>query len=243
MLVSVVIPVFNRYDTIARAIDSVLEQTHPDIEIIIVDDCSTDNTISVIRERYANNERVLLLQNKRQLGACATRNVGISHCSGDYIAFNDSDDKWFPNKLTEQIQILNDKDADIVGSSYHLQEPHSVIIPSMDSTYITYREALKHSYMSTQTIIAKKEVFQKVTFDEKLKRFQDWDFLICSSKHFRVFFDARPQVDVYLQKNSITLNNKAFLSLYDIFVKNIIGVVSHPSTIPFFVWKAIRSIL
>ena len=101
--VSVIIPIYNRAHTIDRAILSVLNQIYKSFEIIVVDDCSTDNTREVI-EKFGD-KRIRYIRKKSNKGAAA-RNTGIKAVRGEYIAFLDSDDKWLPNKLDEQIKVL-----------------------------------------------------------------------------------------------------------------------------------------
>ncbi|HII60985.1 glycosyltransferase family 2 protein [Pyrococcus horikoshii] len=105
-LVSVVLPTYNRAKVLPRAIESVLNQTYTNIELIIVDDGSRDNTKEIIREFQSQDERIVYLRNKRNLGANAARNIGIMHSTGEFIAFMDSDDMWLPWKLERQIKIM-----------------------------------------------------------------------------------------------------------------------------------------
>ena len=93
--VSVVIPTFNRADTIGDSIKSVLEQTFKDFEVIVVDDGSTDGTESVVAAFGDSRIKYIMQDNA---GACAARNNGIRHANGEYIAFQDSDDYWMPRK-------------------------------------------------------------------------------------------------------------------------------------------------
>src|SRR5690349_3602213 len=101
--VSVIIPTYNRAQFIARAVDSVLEQTYKDFEIIVIDDGSSDNTQEILKA-YEGKIRYVYQQNK---GISAARNRGIQEAKGEYIAFLDSDDVWKPEKLSVQVAILD----------------------------------------------------------------------------------------------------------------------------------------
>ncbi len=103
-LVSVVIPVYNRENTINRAIDSALSQTYSNVEVIVVDDGSTDKTVSIVKEY--DDCRIKLICQKERGGANKARNVGIANSQGEYIAFQDSDDEWLPDKLRSQIEAM-----------------------------------------------------------------------------------------------------------------------------------------
>ena len=108
-LVSVIIPTYNRADTIGEAIDSVIEQTYSEIEIIVIDDGSRDNT-SQILENYGDKIRVVHQANS---GVSASRNRGIKIAVGEFLAFLDSDDLWLPTKLSRQIDMLKRTDSSI----------------------------------------------------------------------------------------------------------------------------------
>jgi glycosyltransferase involved in cell wall biosynthesis len=101
-LVSVLLPVFNRAGWVGRAIESVLAQTHPAVELIVVDDGSTDETPAVIRG-FSDKVRMLRQPN---LGPYAARNLALGHARGDLVAFMDSDDRWHPDKLARQLPLL-----------------------------------------------------------------------------------------------------------------------------------------
>jgi len=103
-LVSVVIPVYNVEQYIQEALDSALKQTYRNIEIIVVDDGSPDNSVAIIQKRY--NDPRLRIVRQRNRGLAGARNTGIRHASGQYVAFLDSDDFWQPNKIELQIDAM-----------------------------------------------------------------------------------------------------------------------------------------
>ena len=103
-LVSVVMPAHNSEKYIYFSIMSVLNQTHYNLELIIVDDNSTDNTVDVIKD--ISDSRIRLFRNQKNMGAAYCRNIAIQNSNGVFIAFLDSDDLWMPNKLKEQIDKL-----------------------------------------------------------------------------------------------------------------------------------------
>ena len=109
--VSIVIPTHNRAHLIRRAIGSVLNQIYQDFEIIIVDDASTDNTREVVES--LNDQRIRYIRHENKRGAAAARNTGITSASGKYIAFQDSDDKWLPEKLGRQVEILESSPSEV----------------------------------------------------------------------------------------------------------------------------------
>ena len=99
---SIIMPAHNVSDFIAGSLNSVLEQTYSNWELIIVDDCSTDNTVDIVKP-FLKDKRVKLLQNEINLGGAGSRNVAIKAAQGRYIAFLDSDDLWTADKLDKQL--------------------------------------------------------------------------------------------------------------------------------------------
>ncbi len=108
--ISVVVPTFDRADVLGRSLDSVLGQTLPPLEVIVVDDGSTDETERVVRERDPGLARYVRQPVRR--GAQAARNRGIREARGDWVAFHDSDDEWLPDKLERQVGLLAQADFD-----------------------------------------------------------------------------------------------------------------------------------
>ncbi len=118
-LVSVVIPTYNSSETILSCINSVFSQTYNNIEIIVVDDGSTDTTIKLLSDLIIGHEEKIKLVTQVNAGPSCARNNGISHAKGEYVAFLDSDDEWYPNKIEKQVQLFaENKDLVLAGSLY-----------------------------------------------------------------------------------------------------------------------------
>jgi glycosyltransferase involved in cell wall biosynthesis len=109
--IAVVIPTYNRANTIVASIESVLSQSYPINEILIVDDHSTDDTIKQL-DKFKDD--IIILHTKNRLGAQAARNIGIKAAKSEWIAFLDSDDEWLPNKIIKQVSSLNKYDFKIL---------------------------------------------------------------------------------------------------------------------------------
>lgn len=117
-LVSVVMPAFNMEKYIGDSISSVIAQTLPDWELLIIDDCSTDNTRFVARQFAKKDQRIILLELDKNAGTANARNKGLALAKGRYVAFLDSDDLWEPNKLELQCALAEESGVGIVCSSY-----------------------------------------------------------------------------------------------------------------------------
>ena len=205
-MISVVIPTYNRANTLLRSAQSVLNQTLQDIELIIVDDCSLDDTGQIISNLEKMDSRVRSIRLEKNSGACVARNTGIEAAKGEYIAFQDSDDKWRPEKLEKQIAALEKYNADICFCRFERHNYPSKwgkYYPDLSEGIVSYSSLIRHSLASTQTIIAKHEVFHEFHFDPRLPRMQDYDWIIRAAKNYRTVFEQSVLVDVYLQKDSI----------------------------------------
>jgi glycosyltransferase involved in cell wall biosynthesis len=115
VLVSVVIPVRDRADLLRRAVDSVLRQTHRPLEVVVVDDCSREDLAAALADMRADDARVVVLRNVENIGAQASRLVGVRAAQGDVVALLDSDDWWEPTKLQQQLEVLRQQPSSLVA--------------------------------------------------------------------------------------------------------------------------------
>ena len=116
-LVSIIMPSYNTSEYVAESIKSVLNQTYTNWELIIVDDCSTDNSEEIIKQ-FANDERIRFFKNKKNSGAAISRNFALREAKGKWIAFLDSDDLWEPEKLEKQIGFMRENDYKFSYTAY-----------------------------------------------------------------------------------------------------------------------------
>lgn len=126
-LVSIIMPSWNTENFIAESIQSVLAQTYTNWELIIIDDCSTDNTDSVV-ESFLEDKRIKYLRNEKNLGAALTRNYGLREARGEWIAFLDSDDLWMPEKLEKQIKFMKESDYSLSYTEYEKIDEESKVL-------------------------------------------------------------------------------------------------------------------
>lgn len=212
-LVSVIIPVYNRQKTISRAIDSVLGQTYTNIEIIVVDDGSCDDTMKVLKEYSDPRIRMFSQEHK---GACAARNQGIDEAKGVYIAFQDSDDEWMPEKLCKQVSYMKKKQLKVCYCPHLLYGSDVKTIPEdyllkdkyEDNIEVTLKSG---NVISTQTLVVDKSVFDEVgKFDEEMPRLQDYELVIRIVQQYKVGYYAEPLVKVYRQRACISNDGKAY---------------------------------
>lgn len=220
-LISVVIPAYNRGYIIRECIESVLRQTYQNIEVIVVDDCSTDNTVSVVKS--IKDPRVQCYLLKKNSGACFARNYGVKQSSGVYIAFQDSDDVWKEDKLEKQLEFIENSGADFVFCGMNRNDPlnnRSTYYPSdfSDKNDIL-AELLENNAISTQTILLRRACMEEIQFDITFRRYQDWDFAIqAAAAGFKMAYMPYSFVNSTIQQNSISATVKsgeAYIHLMD----------------------------
>ena len=197
---SIIIPNYNRAKVISNAIDSVLRQTYTNFELIIVDDCSTDNSLKVISEY--KDERINVFQMEINSGAAAARNFGINKSSGDFISFLDSDDYYEPEFLLETIKELESTSEDIGfmwtgvryiengGENEFSWSPYLLKTP-----YLTFLHSLHIGTNSGITV--KKNVFEECgSFDIKLPAAEDTEFFLRITKKFNFKFTKKVLINI-----------------------------------------------
>ena len=115
--VSVVVPLYNKKDYLKFSVDSILNQTHKNLEVLIVDDCSTDGSLELCRELYGHDERVRIIQQPNNMGPGAARNRGINEARGKYMLFVDSDDEILPDTMSKLLDVAEKYSADIIHNT------------------------------------------------------------------------------------------------------------------------------
>lgn len=151
-LVSIIMPSYNTAKYISDSINSVIAQTYPDWELIIVDDCSTDNSLDVIAS--FDDPRIIVLQNEKNSGAAVSRNYALREAKGEWIAFLDSDDTWAPEKLEKQIAFMKEKGYAFTFTDYRICL-NGVWMPYINTApdVIDKRRMYNYCYFSTITVM------------------------------------------------------------------------------------------
>lgn len=181
-------PAYNAAKTIQESIDSILKQTYPEWELIIVNDCSTDKTTEIVESYIQNDHRIKLIPHERNLGLSAARNTGAKHASGNYIAFLDSDDLWFPDKLKEQI-LYHQKHPEILISHTDLNSfNENGILKRPWNSFMTGNRVKQGNLLPTLyyknvigvlTVMMTRQLFEEMKgFDVSLWTFEDQDLWI-----------------------------------------------------------------
>jgi glycosyltransferase involved in cell wall biosynthesis len=218
-LISVVIPAYNRARSIGRAISGALAQTYENIEIVVVDDASLDDTVA--RVEALAHPKVRLVRHATNMGAGAARNTGVAAARGDWIAFQDSDDDWLPEKLARQAAHMAGLPDEYVATfctkiDYGCdpagrQGPRRVCcMPDPDEPIESgdlHPRLLRGNIIGPQTALISRAAFHAAGgFDRRLRNNNDWDFFIRLSERGKIGFLDDPLVLVMYSDNSISRN-------------------------------------
>ena len=194
---SVIIPLFNKEKFVENAVKSILEQTFSDFEIIIVEDCSTDNSWDVVLK--INSDKIKIIKHKKNKGLSASRNTGIRNSKANYVTFLDADDVWkstYLEKIHDLIQQF--PDAKLLATNYEELYPNNVIVLPKNKSYNYKKDSIIPDFFEislTQplycscSLCVEKSVFETIGFyDEKITHGEDIDFNIRANNRFKLAY-------------------------------------------------------
>lgn len=213
--VSIILPTYNRAKEITDSIKSVLAQTYQEFELLVIDDGSTDETEEVVRA--IQDDRIRYMKLEQNSGQGAARNCGISQAAYDYIAFQDSDDKWHPQKLEKQMNVLKDASPE-VGMVYHkmryqFENIGTIVapdenIPLEQKSGNIYKQLLWNNMIGTPTLLVKRECLEEVgIFDESMKSLEDYDLVLRIAKKYEAIFVDEILLDATLIEGGVSSNS------------------------------------
>lgn len=207
-LVSVIMPAYNSEVFISEAIHSVIQQSYPNWELLVVDDASSDNTEKIVKKLSAQDPRIKLLTNSKNSGTHYSRNIAIKAASGNFIAFLDADDQWKPEKLVKQLKVLSKPNVAACFSSYELMnEKGENLHKKVQSLPILHFEKLlKANYVGNLTGIYNVDILGKIYCPEISKR-QDWALWLKVIEEGGPMEGIPESLAIYrVRKNSISTN-------------------------------------
>lgn len=218
--VSVIIPTYNRAHLIERSIRSVLNQTYKEFELLIIDDGSTDSTKEIVESIKDN--RIRYIRCEENGGAAKARNRGIAEAKCDYIAFQDSDDEWYADKLEKQMKVMleSSKDTGLVYCEYYYSGLNGLngISPSREIPleqkrgYI-FPQLLAGNMIGAPTMLVKRECFDKTgVFNENFSCMEDYELVLRIARNYRIEFVPEVLMKVYANYESVTNNLEGFLT-------------------------------
>ena len=206
ILVSIIIPTFNSEKFIAETIQSIQAQTFTNWELIIVDDGSSDKTVSIISKIAQSDERIQFFQFEENSGAGIARNLALSKANGRYIAFLDSDDLWKPSKLEKQIKFMTKNDLPFTFSFYDcIDEEGKLLNKRVESPRkLSYKQLFYCNYIGNLTGIYDVDYFEKIPISPIRKR-QDWILWLTILKKIKTAQPTPESLAFYrVRQNSIS---------------------------------------
>lgn len=208
--ISVIIPTYNRGHVIESSIRSVLNQTYENIEVIVVDDGSSDNTEDVVTS--IGDDRVRYIKCEKNKGASMARNIGVSHASAKLIAFHDSDDFWRAEKLEKQMEYWSENPQyAMIYSSYLMHRNNDNLTKVPDEDWWGELEGdiflplLVRNTIGAPTMLMQKECFEELGgFDTTLKCIEDWEFAVRFAQNWEIGYVKDALVDAYMSEGGVS---------------------------------------
>lgn len=212
-LVSIITPMYKGAAFVGETIESVLNQTYPNWEMIIVDDCSPDGGAGINVVKSYNDPRIKLIESKVNKGSSGARNIALKEARGQYIAFLDSDDIWHPDFIEAQLSFMKMQNAVLVFSSYRRIDELTkieILSPFIVPYKVTYKSLLKTCPIFPSTAIYDAEKCGKYSFNEKMGSLRDdYVYWLSMLKNIESAYGNKDiLVDYRLRKTSVTANKK-----------------------------------
>ena len=214
--VSVIIPYYKKINYIKKTINSVLNQTFQDFEIILIYDDDILDDLITLENEYKKNPKIKIIKNSNNLGAGISRNIGIKHASGEIISFLDADDFWLPEKLNKQIKFMNENNYDFTFCNYEkkLSEKKNIKIVSLKKK-IGYKDLIRSCDIGLSTVSIKKKILIDNLFPP-LKTQEDYVAWLKITKKNSYAYNF-PESLVIWNKSKNSLSSNFFQKIKDAF--------------------------
>ena len=213
-LVSIIIPYFNNIKFIKKTIDSILNQTYQNFEVIIVQDDENHDDLRVIKQLIYNQNKIKLTINKKKIGAGLSRNVGILNANGDYVAFIDSDDYWSRDKLWVQLNFMLNHNIDFTHTSYQIVDETGKTRGYRKAKNIfNFKELLKSCDVGLSTVIIKKSLLTNNKFPN-LKTKEDFVLWLILLKQGNRIYSIDKNL-TYWRKTKNSLSSNIYQKIID----------------------------
>jgi teichuronic acid biosynthesis glycosyltransferase TuaG len=213
--VSVIIPYYKKKNFFLKTLKSALNQNYKNFEIIIIYDDSSKIDLEYIKKIAQLNKKITLLINNKNLGAGYSRNKGIKHSTGEYIAFLDSDDLWDSKKLSMQIKFMRRNNVNFSHTSYKIiDENNNLLGKQIAKKNTSYSDLLKSCDIGLSTVIVKKDIIVKNNFP-KLKTKEDYSLWLKLAKNNKIL-----GINYFLcswRKSRSSLSSSTFQKIFDAF--------------------------
>ena len=236
-LVSVIIPCYNAGSYLRACVESVLRQTYRHIEVLIIDDCSTqEETHKVLDELEQTDNRIKIFYLDKNSGPAVARNEGIIRAQGRYIAFCDSDDMWHPTKLERQIAYMEEKQCALCSTSYYIvDESNSIIGIVRSPSKITYQMYKRDNKIGCLTAIYDTKLLGKKYFMPLLRKRHDWGLFMKILRDIKFCYPVTQPLAYYRRRQNSISSDKTSLIKYNVNIyKQILGYPTLKAYLYFF---------
>lgn len=213
-LVSVIMPVHNDSTFLAASIESVLFQTHQNLELIIVDDASTDD--SLLQIKTFNDSRIHLIENKENRGAAYCRNQAIKEARGNYVAFLDADDVWAKEKLEKQLNFMKENGYEFSYTNFIRMDESGNISNCVITgpRVVKHKDFIKSDYVGCLTAMYKRSIYPDLEIDSSIRKRNDYALWLLLSKKSNCYLLNENLSYYRLKKSGISKGSKAKLIKY-----------------------------
>jgi glycosyltransferase involved in cell wall biosynthesis len=226
-LVSIIIPTHNRAKTLFRAIESCLIQTYSELEVLVIDDGSSDETAYVVKS--FKDKRVRYFLNKDNSGLAAVRNIGLRKAAGEFVAFLDDDDEWLPEKISKQLKVFRDLEGNVglICTNGYSEYEKNYFIKEDKPSGIIYDHRRDHFFPLTVLIpppsswmIPRAVIDEIGYFDEKmLNHWDDGDYLFKLASKYPVYFINENLVIWHALAKHVNMISKNLIISKELFLK------------------------
>ena len=212
-LVSVIMPTYNSSAYVTSSIDSILKQSYTNFELLICDDCSTDNTLEILNHLSKKDSRIRVFKLHKNSGSAVARNYAISESKGRFIAFCDSDDKWLTDKLKIQLDFMLKNNYHFTYSYYIVNENDTFKCIRKSPHILNYQTLLKKNYIGCLTAMYDVYFVGKI-YMPLLRNRQDWGFWLLIIQKTKLAFCIDQELGIYSIRSSSISRNKFKLVKY-----------------------------
>ena len=213
-VVSIILPYYKKINYIKKTINSILNQSYKDFEVILIYDDENLQDLYIIEENFKKNPKIKIIKNNKNLGAGISRNIGIKHARGKIIAFVDSDDFWFPDKLEKQTKFMEENNFDFTFCNYEkiISERKRIKVES-SKPYVSYVDLLKSNEIGLSTVQLSKTIILDDLFPP-LKTKEDYVAWLKITKN-NIYAHNFPQNLVIWHKTKDSLSSDFFQKISD----------------------------
>ena len=211
--VSVIMPYFKKKEYVEKAIRSVLDQTHNNLELIIIYDDENDNDYNYLTKICNKFKKVKIIKNKKNVGAGESRNIGIKLAIGELIAFIDADDYWFKDKLEKQINFLNKNKYDFVFCNYIKKQNNKEKVISFKKKFLDYSLLLKSCDIGLSTVLIKSYLIKNNLFPNLITK-EDFVVWLKITKQNKIAYCLNETLVIW-NKSKNSLSSDVFQKIKD----------------------------